>query len=299
MPVVNFLFRIYLYLLSLLPFWMLYLYSDFLAFLAYSIIRYRRHEVLDNLRKAFPEQTEKQRKRIARRFYRNLTDVILEMIKTPRLSEEQLAQRVKIKNLDLLNQFYSEKRSVIGIFAHLFSWEWVGYCANMSIRQRPYVVIKPMKNPFFNNYITGIRTHFTKDYLVHLRETMKVIIENKNDTCVYWIAADQSPPRQEVSFWTPFFGQDTPFSLGIEKVAKRFDMGVIYCHIRRSSRRGHYELEFQLVMDHTHDSADFAITEKVARLIEDNIRQDPTNWLWSHRRWKYRREDMEAKTYSA
>ena len=99
-----------LYLLSLLPMWLLYGLSDSIAFLLYSVIRYRRGVVLSNLTIAFPEKTDAERLKIARRFYRNFTDNFIETIKLLSASEKFLQKRLIIDNPELLDQYLVRRR---------------------------------------------------------------------------------------------------------------------------------------------------------------------------------------------
>ncbi len=101
---------------------------------------------------------------------------------------------------------------------------------------------------------------------------------------------DQTPRKHEIQYWTTFLNQDTPVLTGTEKVARKLDAAVIFCHIRKL-RRGYNRLEFTVIAESAKNTAPFEITEKATRMIEEMIVQRPELWLWSHKRWKHRREE--------
>lgn len=119
-----------------------------------------------------------------------------------------------------------------------------------------------------------------------------MMVEKRNILTANLIAGDQTPTKSEINYWTNFLNQETAVFLGAEKIAKALDMPVVFIDIQRIGRMS-YEITFKLITDKPKETARFEITEKHVRMLENAIRRHPDNWLWSHRRWKHKRSDVE------
>src|SRR6516164_1531275 len=118
----------FLYLFSLLPFWILYGISNFAYVLLYYVVGYRKDIVLSNLAIAFPEKSLEERKRISKAFYRNFTDNFIEIIKLLSISEKELKKRFT-GEFDIPNNYYESGRNIQYHLGHFFNWEY----ANLSL----------------------------------------------------------------------------------------------------------------------------------------------------------------------
>lgn len=107
-----------------LPFGLLYLLSDVLYFLLYYVTGYRKKVVFKNLQNAFPEKTEAERLSIAKQFYRNLTDIVVETIKLAAISPEELHKRVKILNPEVISAATNQGKIALALGGHQCNWEW-------------------------------------------------------------------------------------------------------------------------------------------------------------------------------
>jgi Kdo2-lipid IVA lauroyltransferase/acyltransferase len=288
MKVVYGIFSVIAWLVSRLPFRLLYLLSDFIKFIIYNIIGYRRKVVFANLRNAFPEKTEKEIAGIASRFYRNLTDLILEVIKIQGVTLEELNKRLFIKNYELLEPYFKSGRSVIAISGHCGNWEWMGTVLTTYTDFEGVGAVKPISDPFFHKYINGLRMKFSHRGPVDFKMVLREMIKRKDHPILTLFVGDQTPTRSEINYWTTFLHQDTAVFLGAEKVAKALDHVVVFFDIQRV-KRGYYEIVAHLITDKPKETADYEITEAHVHLLEDCIRRAPDNWLWSHRRWKHKR----------
>jgi KDO2-lipid IV(A) lauroyltransferase len=103
--------------------------------------------------------------------------------------------------------------------------------------------------------------------------------------------ADQSPSISKNIYWTQFLNQDTAVALGAEKYGKLYDMPVVFTHLSRV-KRGYYVVEFETVTANPVQEEEHFITEKHVRLMEKQILKQPEFWLWSHKRWKKKREPV-------
>jgi len=272
-------------LISWLPFWLLYLISDMMAFFAENVFRYRRAVILKNLRNSFPDKSEDELKKIKSIYYRNLTDVALETFKLLSISKEEFTNRIKILNVEKVNNLYEKNISVIATTSHLCNWEWMLAICAVHFKPSIDAVYQKIKNRFFEKLMLGIRSRFgsipVEKNLV-FRESLK----KRNTPHVIALVADQSPPRSdEQVIWTPFLNQDTAFYAGMARLAKSFKWPIIFGEMRRLDR-GYYEMEFKDICDAPEDYTDEQIINKYAEMVEQSIRKNPESWLWSHNRWK-------------
>ncbi len=283
-----FIFVAFSYTITLLPMRALYLLSDILCPIFYHLIRYRRDVVERNLRNAFPEKSEEERKRIAKRFYSHLTDMFVETLKAMHMTPEQIRKRFSIPDTSLTDRFFSEGRDVVALGSHYNNWEWYS-SMQLSMKHRALLIYKPLKNKDFDQFLLKIRSRFgvTITPMSHIiRDLVKC--RNEKILTLSGFIGDQTPPRDDISFWATFLNQDTGFYRGAEKVAVKYDIPVVLMHIVKK-KRGFYEVEYRLISEHPGEEEPNAITARYAAMLEEVIRDKPEYWLWSHRRWKHKR----------
>ena len=123
-----------------------------------------------------------------------------------------------------------------------------------------------------------------------MSSTLRAIINNNKASIstLTALVADQTPPKSEIHYWTTFLNQDTPVYLGIEKLARKFDIPVFFLKIKKV-KRGYYTVEAELITDKPNELKEFELTEKHIKRLETHILEQPEFWLWSHRRWKHKR----------
>lgn len=289
MFIINNIASLLLKLLSLLPFWLLHLKADVLFFFMYYIIGYRKKVVYHNLRNSFPEKSNKEIKSIARKFFINLCDVIVEQIKTANISKEEGQKRMVFKNVELLNELKSQNKSVIGLLGHMGNWEWVGIFSRLSMPFPTFALYKPLSNKFFDSRLLKIRTRFGL-VMIPSQQAIRHFISQKNELTMTFMVADQTPIKSEIHYWTTFLNQDTPVFTGAEKIARSMGHAVVFIDIKRV-RRGYYEVNIVDMCKDAGKLGEFEITERYMRLLENSITEQPEKWLWSHRRWKHKKEE--------
>jgi KDO2-lipid IV(A) lauroyltransferase len=277
------------YLITLLPLRVLYIFSDFFYLLIYYVFKYRRRVVAKNLRNSFPEMSEAELKSTERIFYRHLTDLFVEALKLTHISPQEISRRYRLKNIPLLDRLYDEGRDVIAVCSHHTNWEWLS-SVQLSIRYQVLAIYKPLKNKDFDRFVYNLRTRFgskispmqsiLRDIVTYRRENIRTITA---------FAADQTPPPNEHAYWTTFLNQETGIYKGTEKVAVMMDSAVVFIHTRKV-KRGYYELEAKLITEHPKNEAPGFITKRHVEMLEETIKAQPAYWLWSHRRWKYKRD---------
>jgi KDO2-lipid IV(A) lauroyltransferase len=274
-----------LYLLSLLPLWLLYGLSDGIALLMYAVIRYRRSIVLSNLRIAFPEKTETERLRIARRFYRNFTDNFIETIKLLSASPAFLRKRLVMDNPELLDHFYDQGSKLQVLLGHLFNWEMGNVAIPMHTRYPFLVAYMPIDNKVFQRLFLHLRSR-TGSIPLPATQMQRAILPYRNQQYILALVADQSPGGPEHSYWLNFFGRPTPFVRGPERGARIGDIPVVFARFYKQ-QRGQYHVQLTTIAEHSRQLPEGELTRRYRHLLEDAIRLQPENWLWSHKRWKY------------
>jgi len=223
-------------------------------------------------------------------FYRNLADITLETIKLRSISPSHLRQRVIFDKLEILNHAFQHHDNVIIALAHRGCWEWIGQALGLVSPITGYGITKPLSNKYFNDYMEFVRNRFNPGSTINFLYTYRTLLRHKKEGHVafYLIAADQTPHVDEINYWSNFLNQDTPFYLGIEKMAVSLDLPVVFLDIHRVAR-GRYSVDFQIITYDPKTTSSLEIMEKYIRLLEDSIISDPSNWLWSHKRWKNKR----------
>lgn len=275
--------------IAYIPFGTMYIISDLMFIVVYHIIRYRRKVVFGNLLKSFPASNQKELRKIEREYYRYMCDLTLEALKTGTMSKDDLNRRMKIRNPEVVNQFFNEGKSVIVMAMHYGNWEWLLHMP-LHIRHHNYFVYKPLHNNSFDNYLNGMRSRFggeTISMSLALRKIMES--DKKNIPVMTWLAADQTPPWFH-PFWTIFLNQEAQFFDGPAKIAQRFDQPIVFQQVRRVSR-GHYETWFDVLIPEPGLVSEEQIILAYVDKVEQVIKNDPSLYLWSHRRWKHKRMD--------
>lgn len=284
----------WIYLVSILPFPVLYAVSDVLYFMIFHVVGYRKKIVLNNLTSAFPEKSPQEILKLRKEYYHWFCDLILESFKTLTISPEQMLKHVKMSESasKLFDDYAIKGQHVIIVMGHFGNWEWAGNSFSLLQKHQLYVVYLPLKNKYFHRLITSMRTRFgTK--LIPMRETSKQMLLNRNSKPgATAFIADQTPPPDR-AHWMTFMRQDTPVYQGTEKLAQKLNYPVIYTSVRRT-KRGYYTLEAELLFEHPAGEPDTKITEAHTRRLEKDILSQPATWLWSHRRWKHKRTEQSS-----
>lgn len=280
-----------LYFISILPFPVLYFFSDILYLILFYILKYRRTVVSINLQNAFPEKSKDELKKIEKKFYQYLADLIFETIKLFTISEEEIKKRFAIVNFQEITKYLDNGKSVIAVSGHYGNWEMGPLAVAMALKNKLLVVYKPLSDKRFDHLINTIRARFGA-IMVPMKQTLRKIVEYKEQAHLLVLVGDQTPTREESNYFTPFLNQATAVFLGVEKIAKKTNNPVIYFTIKRI-KRGYYECLIKPLIDNPEGTMDYEITEAHTRELEKNIRLEPQYWLWSHKRWKFTPKNLK------
>lgn len=286
----RFLIRIF----SLLPLPILYGLADYLIYpiLRY-MVRYRLPLVRKNIRLSFPEKSAIEQEQIIQAFYHHFSSILVEIIHGYRASDEEMLQRVVFENIEMIEDLARRKHGVIAYLGHVCNWEWIANL-NKQFRDKTiieYNVYRRQKNTHADRAILELRSKRGGECVEKNQLLRKLVqLRHVEHPFVIGLVADQKPSPRNAHVWTTFLNQDTAFLDGGETLARKFDLGVVYARII-SPKRGYYRIHFELITDDPNRMPQDSITLTFARLLEDNICQQPHAWLWTHNRWKWKRED--------
>ncbi|WP_425659277.1 lysophospholipid acyltransferase family protein [Tenacibaculum ascidiaceicola] len=276
-----------IWILSILPMRLLYIISDFFRFIVFGLVGYRKKVVVENLKMAFPDKSDKEIKKIARKFYKHFVDLIFESIKAFTISEKEVLKRYKYKNPELVNNITKEGKSIILLGAHQANWEW-SFSLPLVLDTQVFGAYTRLTNKYFEKAVKNSRTKFGIEGL-KTSETIKGIHKNylKKIQGAYILLSDQSPQVHKTHYWTEFFGIKVPIHTGAEILAKRYDFTVINYTVKKI-KRGYFETEFELITDSPKDFENYQITDKYLEITERNIKEQPECYLWTHKRFKHK-----------
>lgn len=280
------LFYLLLKPLSYVPLPLMYRLSDVLSWLLFRVVGFRKKVILGNLQRSFPEKPDQEIDRIAREYYRHLCDLVVEAVRSFSISKEEIKRRGKMVNPEILEPFYERQQPVILCAGHYNNWEMTATAMPMYIRHRVVGLYKPLKDRFFNQKITDSRSRFGMD-MVSIRKTREFFQEDHGISIILF-ATDQAPSNPNRAYWTEFLNQDTAVLFGTEAYARKYNYPVVFGYIEKV-KRGYYEIRFKVITEDPASLPVGAISEAHTRLLEEEIREKPEYWLWSHRRWKHTR----------
>ncbi len=278
-----------LWLLSLLPFWLLYVKSTVLYFLVYYVVGYRKKVVFSNLKLVFPDKSEAERIKIAKGFYKHLCDLIFETIKGISISEASLRKRYVIENAEIFDAYYAQGRSLLVCCAHYANWEWSSIVPVMT-KLKGFGVYKPLVNRYFDSMVKNIRGKFGATIVSNKKAVTTLFkMSKQNIPSITLLVADQTPKLGAFKLRDDFMGIDVPVFTGPEDLAKRLDFNIGYLQTVKV-KRGHYRVQLIPLSEAPKSTEAFEITRKFLDEIEKQIYAAPEYYLWSHKRWKHRKQ---------
>lgn len=281
-------------LTSLLPLSFLYVFSDFCYFIVFYVIKYRRKVIFQNLNTAFPQKDKDFYVKMAKASTRHLCGLFIEMIKSMQMSKHDLSKRFQIENIEIINAYAEEQKSVMLLLGHYASYEWI-FALQFQAKFKGYAIYKPVKDKAFNKIVKIIRSKFGANMLA-VKDTVKTIIESQrnNEVAMYTFIADQSPKKDKINYFTRFFNQPTAAFTGYENLAQKFDIPIFYVQVKQL-KRGYYSCKLVPVSEHPKAEKKYAVVDRFYQQLQVQIDSDPRFYLWSHKRWKFSPEDIGDK----
>ncbi len=279
-----YLIRASVFLISLLPFSLVKGLAKPFAWLLAHLISYRKHIIQSNLSKAFPDLAAPRIKETTTKYYQHLSDLLFETIKASSFSNTQLKAHFKGTTADIFQPYLDNGQSCLLIGSHYNNWELGCMAFPLWMSYPIYTTYKPMSNAYMNQYINSIRTKGGMN-MVPMAQIGRKIIEKKQQASVFLFLGDQSPASSKQAIWVDFLGRATPFMHGIEKLARKTNYPVFYFSIKKK-QWGTYEFIIKQIPFDAETASYGSLTKEYAKLLEQEIRNRPEKWLWSHRRWK-------------
>jgi Kdo2-lipid IVA lauroyltransferase/acyltransferase len=278
----------FIQLIARLPLPILYRFSDLLYILIAYVVRYRRGVITTNLQQSFPERTQAEISRLRQGFYRNFCDIIVEVLKLPGLSAEEMKARVRYTNPGVIQAEFAKGKPVLCVAGHQCNWEWVPIAAEL-YGLPVDSVYKPLHSPFFERVMHTLRSRFGS-YPVPMGRLPREMVARRHTPRVIALVADQMPDHPEAAYWTEFMHRETPFFPGLERLARSQQLAVFYTEMVRVGR-GQYTITFaQLGTPPYAELATGELIDRYRDALTATLNRYPTDWLWSHKRWKHERE---------
>lgn len=291
-------FYFFSWLFAQLPLWVLYGFSNAAAFVMYYFVRYRRATVRQNLANSFPDKALKEIIKIEKRFYIHLADLFVESFFQLHASKKRVKKLCKFNNIELLHKYFDKGNSVIVAAGHYCNWEILALFGEVN-KHLTIGIYKPLVNKYYENLLNKGRQKFG-GVPVPMQDTFKTAISYHNQGKLFFLGliSDQTPAKRDIHYWVTFMNQETPVFLGVEKIARKLNQPVFFCNVKKV-RRGRYEVDLELLCENPLETKPYEITTLHVKALEKLIRQAPEYWLWSHRRWKYKRSDYPNQTLAA
>lgn len=272
-----------------MPLWVLHPIARVLNFIIYSIMGYRKEVVQANIRNSFPDKTATERKKIEKAFYSHFADLMVESIKNFSISKKSALERCVVVNPEVLDNLYDKGKNVIMVAGHYSNWEIATVGLNPQFKHRIGGVYAPLQNKFFDKKFSESRSKYGL-LLVEKDDAGNFFNTEPKELTAMILMSDQSPTFvKENTYWTTFMNQETPMLFGAEKYAVQNDWPVVFTAVSKV-KRGYYEVRLTLLEENPKRSEKYTITEKHVRALEEQIREKPEFYLWTHNRWKHKRK---------
>lgn len=271
-----------LWLVSIVPLKVLYIKSIILS----NFFFYRNDIIKSNIDNAFYNLNINHKKQIINGFRRYFLNLICEIIKMISVNNSFYNNRITIKNIKILDQYYDRNQTVVLMMGHHNNWEWAGQIISIKSKQKFVSVYKKLSSSFFDYFMINLRKKNGAD-VIEMNDIIKHIYENK-ECKIIGLIADQNPIVNSSTNWTDFFNQSVPVIDGPEKIARKMNFPVLFCNMNKI-KDGYYTISFEVIDENPKTSNIGDITNKFFKRLEEKIIEEPNNYLWSHNRWKHKK----------
>ena len=278
---------------ALLPMRVLYLLSDIFYLLVYHVARYRLRVVRNNMKASFPTLPDKEMRKMERAFYHHFCDYVVETIKLMHVSEKEIQRRAYVTNPEFIDQLQESGFTTFVVYmGHFGNWEWFSSATSRFKDLKMYQVYRPLNNKAVDRLFIRLRTKFGAFGMIknNVIRDMVRLKQNKERALAIFLA-DQIPSKANIHYWSTFLSQESAVYTGPERIARKMNLPAVYMDVKKI-RRGYYEGTFRMLAEHPGELPEFELTERYIRLMEKTILRNPACWLWSHKRWKHKRESL-------
>jgi Kdo2-lipid IVA lauroyltransferase/acyltransferase len=262
-------------------------FADVLAWLAWRVVRVEQRALRANLTASFPTLTEPQLQHLMRDYYRNFSQVLVEVVRSVSLSPEELRRRVILEDFEPVRDALASGTPVLLVAAHQCNWEWMLLALSLGLGCPLEAAYKPLVDGWAQREMLKARSRFGAR-LVPAQELLAHILRGGRTPRAIAMVADQEPRTSERRHWTRFMNRDTAFFMGAEEITRVTKFPAFFVGLRRTSR-GHYAVSVTPLSQPGEKPATGALTERYTRLVEAQIQASPADWPWSHKRWKLKK----------
>ena len=277
--------------LAIWPLCILYLLSDVLYPILYYLVRYRRKVVRKNLTNAFPQKGEKEIRQIEKRFYRHFCDYIVETLKLMHISDNEMRRRMHFTNTEIIEQLRGDGKPIFLYLGHQGNWE---YIISITMWTHPDLtacqIYHPLSNKTMDKFIYRLRSRF-HSIGIPQKQTLRVILTmlKEGKQPLLGLISDQRPAFRLATTWMKFLNQNTPIITGGETMGVKLNAHFLYGSMK-CVKRGHYEVTMHPIKPI--ENEEFSYSKQYMRMLEKDIIESPHLWLWTHKRWKFRYEQV-------
>lgn len=277
------LLKILIYPISILPFWLIRIKLFPFYILIAHVLKYRQKVILKNLKIAYPNESELFYKQTLKGFYKHLYLLICEGIKSFTISKKNILNRFKIDE-GIIKEYATNGKSVVMVFGHYNNWEWPALAAPFQITPQLVAIYQPVKNKQIDNWIKANRSRYGA--ILVSTKTVNEFYKNNTQIIANAFIADQSPSNKKSGVWVDFFGRKTLFLAGAAAKAIELNQPMVYVYTKRT-KPGYYTMYVENLCSNPRDFTVEELTQDYAHRLEQQIKENPSEYLWSHNRWKH------------
>ena len=287
-------------ILSVLPLKVHRLLCRGVSLLAEYMFKYRRNVVRTNIEHSFPDKTPQERKAIEHGFYKHFGDILAEAIWFGKFRRRDTLRKKGVctfENVEGHRRDFENSNGVMVLTSHCGNWEimggWFAYAPYGSLgylEDAITVVYKSLTSKVWDDIMADnrlaplIRTDFNG--YVDSTKVLRYALEHKGEKRVYVFPTDQYPYKNATKHEIgSFLGQTTVAMTGGAALARKLGMAVEYMSFVQISP-GRYKARFETICTNPAEMTPEEIMGKYYSLLERDIKAQPWNYLWSHKRWK-------------
>lgn len=262
-----------------------------IAFFIQRVAQYRRGVVARNISNSFPNKTKAEKKLIEKKFYQGFVETFVEILYFTHINLEKEQHRLRFENYEVLGDLFDRGKNVMVVMGHFGNWEFIGMFKR-NIKSKIFFVYKKLNNKTMDKFFRDLRGR-NGGIPLEMKQTFRTLYneaQQKNPFLALFIS-DQRPLKGEIKHWVTFMGQDTPMMLGTEKLAKKTGCAVVYIEMMKT-KPGYCNVGLELICEDASKTADYEITDKFMALLEKSINKAPEQYLWTHNRWKFKKNEV-------
>jgi len=244
-----------------------------------------------NLRIAFPEMGDREMSRIVRLCYIRMGTAAAEFVHIPKMDARYIAEHFRIEGAEHILKA-TEERGIapLAMTGHFGNWELLSHVYGKVIAPVSFIV-RPLKNEALDRIVTG-RREWAGNRVIRKEDSAKLVIRELRKKTMVGILVDQNVDTYN-GVLVDFFTRKAYTTFGIARLALALQTTVHPAFIFRDPRRKfchHLRFGPPIPMDPgaPREEEVLRLTRRCNEELEKAIREDPTQWLWFHRRWKTR-----------